>query len=149
MASGKLQLRILTADEVKVDEPVDMIIMRCIMDVMGKHSAVGDLGILPGHMPLTGVLGISPLRIFDEGTERRIALFGGIATVRDDVVTLMTEQAFWPEEIDEQQAREARELAERELEALEDDTNLRAGQIAFRRALVQVEVSSYPLIGRR
>ena len=145
---AKLQLRILTADEVKVDEPVDMIIMRCLLEDMGKTSAMGEIGILPGHMPLTGVLGINPLRIFNEGEERIIALFGGVVTVFDDVVTLMTEKAIWPDEIDEERVRQEHQEAEQELEMM-GDTNLRANQIAMRRALVQIEVSTYPLVGRK
>jgi len=146
---AKLQLRILTSESVKFDEPVEMVIMRCITDDMGKRSAVGDLGILPGHMPLSAVLGISPFRILDEGNERVIAVFGGLVNVRGDVVTVMTEKALWPDEIEKERAKEELERAERAREALDDDTDLRRNQIAMRRALVQIEVSSYPLVGRR
>ena len=145
---AKLQLRILTAEGAKLDEPVDMIIMRCLLDEMGNHSAMGEIGILPNHMPLSGVLGINPLRIFNEGDERRIALFGGVVTVRDNVVTLMTERALWPDEIDQDQAKAHREAAERALE-VQDGTDARASQIAMRQALVQIEVSSYNLAGRK
>ena len=145
---AKLQLRILTADDVKVDEPVDMIIMRCLLEDMVTRSAMGEIGILPGHLPLSGVLGINPLRIFNEGEERIIALFGGVVIVRDDVITMMTEKALWPDEIDQHEANIEHEQALKVLEH-EDDTNLRTKQIAVRRALVQMEVSSYPLVGRR
>ena len=146
---AKLQLRILTAESVKVDEPVDMIIMRCVIDDMGKRSAVGDLGILPNHVPLSAVLGISPLRILDEGAERAVAIFGGVVEVRDNVVTLMTEKALWPDEIDQERAKKERELAEQAQETVKNDTELRMNQIALRRALVELEVSSYPLVGRK
>lgn len=145
---SKLQLRVLTADDVKVDEPVDMIIMRCLMEDMVHHTPMGDLAILPGHVSLHGVLGINPLRIFDEGRERMMALFGGVVTVKDDVVTVMTEKALWPDEIDADKAKTEREEAERALANM-DDARLRANKIALRRALVQVEVSSYPLVGRK
>jgi len=146
---AKIQLRILTAESVKLDEPVDMVIMRCITDDMGKRSAVGDLGVLPGHMPLSAVLGISPLRVLNEGNERVLAVFGGLVNVRNDVVTIMTEKALWPDEIDQDRAKADHDDAERAREALEDDTGLRSNQIAMRRALVQIEVSSYPLVGRK
>lgn len=145
---AKLQLRILTADGIKVDEPVDMIIMRCLLEDMGKSSAMGEIGILPGHTEISGVLGINPLRIFNEGLERILALYGGAVTVRKDVVTMMTERALWPDEIDREKARLEHEEAERALDML-DDVNLRAGQINMRRALVRLEVSSYPLVGRK
>ena len=95
---AKLQLRILTSESVKVDEPVDMIIMRTLMEDMGENSPYGELGILPGHMPLSGILGETPLRIFNDEQERVINLFGGVVTIKDDVVTMMTEKALWPDE---------------------------------------------------
>jgi len=145
----KLQLRILTSTSIKVDEPVDMVIMRCVYEDMGKDSAVGDIGILPGHMPMSALLGISPLRIISEDNERILAVFGGVVNVRNDVVTLMTEKAEWPEEIDLAQAKALREAAENARAALESDTELRSNQINLRRALVEIEVSSYPLVGRK
>jgi len=145
----KLQLRILTSTSIKVDEPVDMVIMRCVYEDMGKDSAVGDIGILPGHMPMSALLGISPLRIISEDNERILAVFGGVVNVRNDVVTLMTEKAEWPEEIDLAQAKALREAAENARAALESDAELRSNQINLRRALVEIEVSSYPLVGRK
>ena len=145
---AKLQLKILTSDEVKLDEPVDMVIMRCITEDMGKRSAVGDLGILPGHMALSAVLGISPLRIQSDGRERVMAVFGGLVNVRDDVVTVLTEKALWPDEIEQAQAKADLQKA-RAQEAHNEDIDLRSNQIAMRRALVQIEVSTYPLVGRK
>jgi len=146
---AKLQLRILTSESVKLDEPVDMVIMRCITDEMGKNSAVGDLGVLPGHMPLSAVLGISPMRILSEGEERMMAVFGGVVNVREDVVTVLTEKALWPDEIDHDKAKADHERADNLREAMQGDRDVRSNQIAMRRALVQMEVSSYPLIGRK
>ena len=144
---AKLQLRILTSESIKLDEPVDMVIMRCLLEEMVNRSAMGEIGVLPGHAPLSGVLGINPLRIINNDVERVIALFGGVVTVRDNMVTVMTERALWPEEIDQERARAEQEKAELALRS--DDTNIRTNQIAMRRALVQMEVSSYPLIGRK
>ena len=148
----KLQLRVLTSDGVKFDKSVDMVIMRCISEDMGKRSAVGDLGVLPGHMPLSAVLGISPLRILDEsfeGGQNIMAVYGGVVTVKDDDVTIMTEMALWPDEIDKVMAEKSREEAERRFEVLQEDSELRNTQISLRRALVQIEVSAYPLVGRK
>jgi len=142
----KLQLRVLTADSVKFDQPVDMIIVRSILEDMGRRSAVGDLGILPGHMPISAVLGISPLRIMDssfERGERIMAVYGGLLDVQDNVATIMTEMALWPDEIDSAQAEAERQRAEKRLEAIkDDDMAIRRNQIALRRALVRIEVGS-------
>ena len=84
-------MRIVTPNEIKFDENVDMIIMRC---------TTGDMGILPGHEPHSAVLDHGEVRILDDGNERRLAVSGGIAEVRNNVLTILTSLAEWPEDID-------------------------------------------------
>jgi len=146
----KLQLRVLTQDSVKIDEPVDMVIAHCVYAEMGVNSAVGELGILPGHMALSAVLGISPMRIQNDGEERMIAIHGGILDVRSDVVTITTEKAEWPEELELSRAEASLKETELLADGLDDNYyEMRSNQIAMRRALVRIEVSSYPLISRK
>jgi len=147
---AKLQLRILTADEVKVDQEVDMIIMRCVLEDMGSnHSAIGEIGVMANHMPLSGVLGINPLRIFNDEEERRMAIFGGVVTVKDNVATLLTEKALWSDEIEQGEAKAQLTEAERVLGTDETSGTNRDNLIAYRRAAVQVEVAAYQASGRR
>jgi F-type H+-transporting ATPase subunit epsilon len=151
MPGKKLRLRILTSEDEKMNEPVDMVIMRCITDtdVTGRKSHVGDLGVLPGHMACSAVLGINKFRIQNDGEWREMAVYGGVVNIRDDVVTVLTEKAEWPEEIDRAQAEAALELAEERMRATpKNDLDLRNNQIQLRRSLVQVEVSAYPLIAK-
>jgi len=126
----------------KVDEPVDMIIMRCLLEDMGEHSAIGDIGVLPNHMPLSGVLGINPLRIFNEGSERRMAIYGGVVTIRDNVATLMTEQALWSDEIDQSEAKGDLEAATAALTSAAP-TDRRTALINLRQATARAEVSTF------
>ena len=92
----KLQLRILASESAKYEKTVDMVIVRCIYEDLGSANAFGDLGILPGHMPLSAVLGSGSLngtlRILDGGIEQRITLFGGIVNVRKNLITILTKK---------------------------------------------------------
>ncbi len=69
----------------------------------------GELGVLPGHTPLLGVL--EPgwiVRIQREGDEElRVAVHGGFLSVRSDGVSVLAEVAETAEEIDAARAREA------------------------------------------
>ena len=138
-ATDKLRLRVATPKSVKYDKSADMVILRCI---------TGDWGILPKHEASSAILDYGVLRIFRDGQERRMAVFGGIAQVKDNVVTVLANDAEWPEDID-------KALVEAEHERLKnrthDSTNLREmqrEQVNLRRTLVQIEVSTYPLISR-
>ena len=130
----KIRLRIILPAETKVDEPVDMVIMRC---------TTGDLGVLPGHEPRSAVLRMGIVRILSDGVERRIAVYGGLAVIKDDTLSILTNEAEWPEEVDLARAEANREHAERRLHEKTDDREILNDQLLLRRALVQIEVSAY------
>ena len=132
----KLRLRVITPTETKVDEEVDMVVMRCID---------GAMGILPRHEAHLCVLDVGALRVLNRRRERRLAVFGGIAEVQDNVVTILTDEAHWPGDIDRNRAEEAREHLARKIQERTDDMELLNDQILLRRALVKVEVGSFPL----
>ena len=138
-SAKQVQLKIITPEGVKVDERADMVIMRC---------TTGDLGVLPGHEALSAVLDFGVLRILSGDGERRIAVFGGLAEVRHDVVTVLANAAEWPEDIDRARAEAEHEQAERRLRESLNDLELQSTHALLRRTLVQIEVSSYPLISK-
>ena len=89
MADRKIELKIISPGQVidkRVPKKADMVIMRCL---------TGDLGVLPGRMPCSMALGTGLLRILNEGDEKKLNISGGIASVSNDVVTVLTETAEW------------------------------------------------------
>jgi len=139
MATGKVRLRVITPESVKYDEDADMVIMRC---------TTGDMGILPKHEACSAILDYGVLRILNSREERRMAVFGGIAQVLDNVVTILANGAQWPEDIDRAHAEAEHEEAERSLRDSKDELKIQRDQVAMRRTLVQIEVSAYPLISK-
>jgi len=134
MAEKKIRLHIITPEQSKIDEDVDMVIMRC---------TTGDMGIMPGHETRSAVLDYGVMRILNDDNERWIAVYGGLAVIKDNVLTVLTHDAEWPEEIDRAHAHVTREHAERRLQEKTDDLEIQSDQVLLRRALVQIEVSSY------
>ena len=135
----KLRLLITTPDSNKFNEEVDMVIMRCI---------TGDMGILPNHQPISAILDYGVLRIIDGEIERRMAIFGGIAQVIDNVVTILANDAQWPEDIDSAIVNAERARVEKRSQEDLDDLEIQRDQILMRRTLVQIEVSSYPVLSK-
>ena len=89
MADKKITLKIIASDapiDKRVPEKADMVIMRCV---------TGDLGVLPGHTPISMVLDTGTFRIYNDGVESKVAVGGGVASVSDDVVTVLTESVEW------------------------------------------------------
>jgi F-type H+-transporting ATPase subunit epsilon len=72
----------------------------------------GEIGILPGHVPVLGVLETGPVRVkVPDGEEVIAAVHGGFLSVADDVVTVLAEVAELADEIDVARAERALERA--------------------------------------
>ncbi|MCL2663624.1 MAG: ATP synthase F1 subunit epsilon [Oscillospiraceae bacterium] len=139
VAARKFNLRIATPDNVKYDEDAQMIIMRCI---------TGDMGILADHEATSAILDYGVLRIINNDEERRMAVFGGIAQVGDNKVTILANDAQWPEDIDMAFVEAERDRMERRSRESQDDLAIQRDQVIMRRTLVQMEVSTFPLVSR-
>lgn len=80
----KILLQIITPEEVLPAEKADMIIMHC---------TTGDFGVLPGHAPLSALLGRGAICIYNGGEEEhRITVSGGFAFMQDNVLTVITNE---------------------------------------------------------
>lgn len=65
----------------------------------------GEFGVLPQHVTFLGGLKPGVVSYTEGGTRKRLVVSGGYAEVRDDVITLLADDAQLPEEVDAQQAR--------------------------------------------
>jgi len=137
MATEKMSLRIATPECVKYDDDADMVIMRCV---------TGDMGILPNHEQCSAILDIGVLRILNGDEERRIAVFGGIAQVRENAVTVLANDAQWPEDIDVSLVEAEHEKIQRRIQESVDSIQIQKDQVLLRRTFLQLEVSSYPIL---
>jgi len=136
MDNNRIHLQIITPRGVKFDRRARMVVFRCID---------GNMGILPRHERITTVLGDGILRIIDgeDAAAEKIAVFGGIATVENNTIKLLTSIAQLPEEIDLARAERDKEQMEQFLQEQEDDLEMQGYQVLLRRALVRIEVSTY------
>jgi len=139
VAARKLHLKIATPDNVKYDDDAEMVIMRCI---------TGDMGVLADHEATSAILDYGVLRIINGEEERRMAVFGGLAQIGDNKVTILANDAQWPEDIDVAFVEAERERMARRSQETLDDLTIQKDQILMRRTLVQMEVSTFPLLSR-
>jgi F-type H+-transporting ATPase subunit epsilon len=99
----------------------------------------GEIAFLTGHAPFVGALGIATVRVHrPDGEVIRAAVHGGFVEIRDNRVTVLSDVAELPEQIDPDRARQAREAAQRRLAENPDDDE--AAQ-ALRRAEVRLAVA--------
>jgi F-type H+-transporting ATPase subunit epsilon len=104
--------------------------------IVVARTTEGELGILPGHTPLLGVLAAGPVRIRTTGGETVLAaVHGGFLSVADDNVAVLSDVAELAEEIDMSQAEATRERLRGAAESDED------AQLELARAETRIAVA--------
>ena len=102
----------------------------------------GELGVLPGHIPLVAPLDIGAIRLKKNNETHKVAVTGGFMEVRPDKVTILAPAAELASDIDIARANEAKARAERRLEQKQDDTDFQRAELALKRALNRLGVKS-------
>lgn len=124
--------------KVKVITP-DRIFYEGEADLLELKTSEGDIGILAGHIPLTAILAPGVMRITKDGEGKEAALLDGFVEILQDRVTVLAEACEWPNEIDENRAKEAKIRAERRLSEGEGD--LVRAELALRKALIRIDLA--------
>lgn len=124
-------LKIITPDRVFYENSVKMVEF---------NTVEGEIGVLPGHIPMTVIVKPGVLTITEEDGSKEAALHAGFAEILQNQVTILAEIIEWPEEIDETRAQEAKERAEERLRTKGPETDTARAEIALRRALTRIEV---------
>ncbi|MCS6885252.1 MAG: ATP synthase F1 subunit epsilon [Acidobacteriota bacterium] len=122
----KLNLEIVTPERLFLSQQVDEVQVPALD---------GELGILPGHIPLISQLAIAGiLSCRADGVQTRVVLNGGFVEVGPNKVMILTSYAKFPTEIDLDTAKQELDLAERALKAAEKDPN-----VDIQEALIKLE----------
>ena len=124
-------LRIITPERTFYEGDVDMVEFNTIE---------GEIGVLPGHIPLTVIVKPGILTITEKDGEKEAALHSGFAEILPDGITIIAEIIEWPEEIDEHRAEEAMNRAKERLASKTPETDIARAQTALLRAMARIEV---------
>jgi F-type H+-transporting ATPase subunit epsilon len=96
--AGRVRCVVVTPEKALLDEAADFVAL---------PMYDGELGVLPGRLPLIGRLGYGELRIHHGSHAKRYFVDGGFAQVRADVVTVLTARAVEADKIDVRAAEQA------------------------------------------
>ncbi|AUJ29970.1 MAG: F0F1 ATP synthase subunit epsilon [Liquorilactobacillus hordei] len=112
-------------------------------------TTVGEIGILPNHIPLIASLEIDEVRIKVQGTDDKfdeIAVSGGFVEFSNNVATVVANSAEKKENIDTSRATKARERAERRLETAKQNNDVdtaKRAEISLRKAVNRINISGH------
>jgi F-type H+-transporting ATPase subunit epsilon len=129
--ADKIQLEVVTPEKVALREAVDEV------TVPGLE---GELGILPDHTPLISSLRTGVLSYRQGSDRRQLHVSGGFVEIQADRVSVLSDVAEKPEEIDLERAQRARERAEKRLASRGDDTDFDRAELKLQRALIRIQL---------
>lgn len=127
------------AFQVKIISP-DRIFYEGEAEMLELNTTEGQIGIYKNHVPMTYMIEPGVLRITEAEDVKVAALHSGFIQILQDRITVLAETVEWPEEIDENRAKEAQIRAERRLAMKDPNINLQRAEMALHRALTRQAV---------
>lgn len=101
----------------------------------------GELGVLKNHIPMGAAVAIGPVKIKkDDGKWVEAVLTEGFMEVTRDKTIILTDTAEWPDEIDVERAKAAKQRAEERLMRKLSEQEFIRSQAALARALARLRV---------
>jgi F-type H+-transporting ATPase subunit epsilon len=144
--AATFNLKILTPERVVLDAVVSQVT---------ATARDGELSILAHHEPLVTALGVAPLKYWEDGEEKTVAVIGGVlevanqqtpesgnadhAAAQDLTVTVLSDSAELATEIDEARAKQAKERAEAAKTQKVDKLDTQLAEMALSRAIARLD----------
>ena len=124
-----MQVEIVSAEEDIFSGEAELVI---------APAEMGDVGVMPQHTPLITRLRPGEVRLQTQGEEERFYFVsGGILEVQPHVVTVLADTAIRAKDLDEAQAREAKQRAEEALADKQSDMDYATAQARLVEAAAQ------------
>jgi F-type H+-transporting ATPase subunit epsilon len=124
-----LTLEIVTPEARVYSETVDTVVI---------PTVEGEIGILPGHIPLVAQVGAGELRATKGGVTQLLVVGGGFAQVSGEKVSILADSAIEVEKIDANAVSDAIKRAE---EALKNRDSLASAEVERLEGIVRFSVA--------
>lgn len=106
-----LALEIVTPEAKVFADTIDSVVI---------PTSSGEIGVLPGHIPLLTQVNDGELRVTQGASVQLLAVSGGFAQIEGDRVRVLAEHAITEEKIDEHAVEAALKRAEQQLHEAKD-----------------------------
>jgi F-type H+-transporting ATPase subunit epsilon len=133
-----LTLEIVTPEARVYSDTIDTVVI---------PTTSGEIGILPGHIPLLTQVAAGALRVTKGAATTLLAVSGGFAQIAGDKVSVLAQSAIEAEKIDEQAAENAMKRAEEEL--VKGTSSLPPAEIERLEGIVRFSVAQLGVKRRR
>jgi F-type H+-transporting ATPase subunit epsilon len=132
-----LTLEIVTPEARVYSDTIDSVVI---------PTVEGEIGVLPGHIPLLTQVGYGELRVTKGGATQLLVVGGGFAQIISDKISILAESAINEEKIDEHAVETAMKRAE---EALKGKDSLDPAEVERLESFVRSSVAQLVIKRRR
>lgn len=130
--AATFRLQVLTPSRKFFDEDVEMVVVK---------TTDGEIGVMKGHAPLVVAIATGPMRIQVGGEWKEAALTEGFMEITQEKAVMLVDTAEWPDEIDVERAKAAKERAQERLTRQISRQEHARSQAAMARALARLKVT--------
>ena len=129
----KLKFKIVTPERVLLESEIDSV---------SVPTQMGEITIMPNHIPLVANLAPGELRAVENGQDRLMAVAGGVIEVRPgNQVIVLADAAESAEEVDVARAEEAKQRAKKIMsEKILSEEEYAATAAALERSLARIRI---------
>jgi F-type H+-transporting ATPase subunit epsilon len=124
-------LEIVTPERVFFSGQVEMVVL---------NTPDGQIGVLAGHIPMVVAVAAGPVKMLKEGKWNTAFLSEGFMEIKQKNSVILADTAEWPDEIDENRARAAKQRAEERLCRKLSEKEYMYSQAALARAMGRLRV---------
>ncbi|HEY1791983.1 MAG TPA: ATP synthase F1 subunit epsilon [Opitutaceae bacterium] len=132
-----ITLEIVTPEARVYSDTVDSVVI---------PTVEGEIGVLPGHVPLVTMVGAGELKVSKGPSVQFLVVGGGFAQVTGDKVSILADSAITEEKIDEHAVEDAIKRAE---DALKAKQSLAPAEVERLEGVVRFSVAQLGIKRRR
>lgn len=131
--SQQIQLEIITQEKPVLSQTVDKVSAPAVM---------GEVTILPGHIPLFTKLNDGIVKIYQGSQYQEFAILGGFMDVAPlSKVTIMSDSAINAIDANEAKAQMAMEKARQAMQSKQSEIDFKNAEISLRKAILELKVA--------
>lgn len=130
--ASMFKLEIATPDRRFFSGEVEMVVLK---------TPEGEMGILKDHAPMVVAIDIGPIRILQNGEWMEAFLSEGFMEITKEKTVILCDTAEWPNEIDINRAKAAKDRAEERLQRQLSQIEYVRSRTALARAMARLKVT--------
>lgn len=108
-------------------------------DFLEFTSVTGQMGVYAQHIPLTTILQPCVMKIHKGGEVKKAAILGGFVEILKHKITVLAEDAQWPEDINVERAKAAKKRAKERIDSKSESIDMLRAEAALKRAIARIE----------